>query len=220
MQESVAAKPKSRGGKGEQTRQQILAAALEVIAAQGYRALTHRAIAKQAGVSLSLTTYHFKDLEALLHDAFAYYKQAILADYESRWQQLKDSKLQQWLAHAAEQDCRQQLCHTLADYLSEIIAEDVKHRGQGVAVEMTFHFDLHLAVEQRNFAYELCNRLHPEIVEFFTKLNTKAPEVDAHLLLDTVHFLRFRCLAVPTMVTAEDAHKRLLRLLQTLLVCK
>lgn len=215
--QDVQLKPQSRG---EQTRQQILEAALRVIAGQGYRALTHRAIAREASVSLSLTTYHFKDLEALLHDAFAYYKQGLLADVESRWQLLHDDKLQLWLAQAEEQDCRRELSKALVGYLCHFIFDDLAHRRDGVAVEMTFHFDLHLAQQQRDFAYELCNRLYPQIVEFFVELKTESPEVDAHLLLDTVHFLRFRRLAVPDLVTEEDVQKRLHRLLDALLVCK
>ena len=48
--------------KGEKTRQKILAATLRVIASEGVRGTTHRVIAKEAGVQLSLTTYYFKDL--------------------------------------------------------------------------------------------------------------------------------------------------------------
>ena len=54
---------KTRRAQGEQTRQTILKATLEVLAQQGYTAITHRAVAKQAGVNYSLTTYYFKDLK-------------------------------------------------------------------------------------------------------------------------------------------------------------
>lgn len=209
------AKPSSRG---EQTRLQILDAALRVIASQGYRALTHRAIAKEAGVSLSLTTYHFKDLEALLHDAFAHYKQTVLQEFEGRWQALHEHHLQPCIVQAKQDGDRRALVDLLSTYMTEFIEADLLERGAGVAVEMTFHFDLHLSEEQRNFAYELCNRLYPRMLEFYTVMESADPKTDAHLLLDVAHFLRFRRLAVPDMLSREDVYLRLHRLLTTQLV--
>ncbi|MBB6520920.1 TetR/AcrR family transcriptional regulator [Pseudoteredinibacter isoporae] len=210
-----SAKTSSRG---EQTRQQILDAALRVLAQQGYRALTHRAIAKEAGVSLSLTTYHFKDLEALLHDAFAYYKHSVLNEFEGRWEALYEEYLLPSLEQARRENDRTALVEMLAKYMTELIESDIAERSEGVAVEMTFHFDLHLEEEQRNFAYELCNRLFPRIHEFYRQMKTKDPETDANLLLDVAHFLRFRRLAVPEMLSREDVYLRLHRLLTTQLV--
>jgi DNA-binding transcriptional regulator YbjK len=53
---------RTRGG---QTRQKILDATLRVIAREGVRGTTHRAIASEADVQLSLTTYYFKDLNEM-----------------------------------------------------------------------------------------------------------------------------------------------------------
>lgn len=55
---------------GVDNRQRILEAALEVIRTKGVDGLTHRAIAAQAGVSLGLTTYYFKDLEEIIEESF------------------------------------------------------------------------------------------------------------------------------------------------------
>lgn len=52
--------------------QQILAAAVKVFGAGGPTAVTHRAVAAEAGVSPGLTTYYFKDREDLLHQALVY----------------------------------------------------------------------------------------------------------------------------------------------------
>ncbi|RLM16516.1 hypothetical protein BIY27_00050 [Gibbsiella quercinecans] len=48
-------------------KERIVAAALRVIAVEGINALTHRAVAKEAGVPLGSTTYHFRDLDDLLN---------------------------------------------------------------------------------------------------------------------------------------------------------
>ena len=56
--------------KGERTRNQILDGAIGVVAARGVGGVTHRAVAREAGVSLSTTTYYFTSLDDLLTQAF------------------------------------------------------------------------------------------------------------------------------------------------------
>jgi TetR/AcrR family transcriptional regulator, regulator of biofilm formation and stress response len=52
--------------KGERRREEILRATLRVIGARGADAVTHRAVAAEAGVPLSATTYYFASKEELL----------------------------------------------------------------------------------------------------------------------------------------------------------
>jgi DNA-binding transcriptional regulator YbjK len=55
--------------KGEQRRQAILRATLRVIGAHGADSVTHRAVAAEAGVPLSATTYYFDSKEQLLQQS-------------------------------------------------------------------------------------------------------------------------------------------------------
>ena len=55
--------------KGEQRRESILRATLRVIGAHGADAVTHRAVAAEAGVPLSATTYYFESKEQLLQQS-------------------------------------------------------------------------------------------------------------------------------------------------------
>ena len=55
----------SRHG-SEQRRQQILDAAMRIVVRDGVRGVRHRAVAAEAGVPLSATTYYFKDIDDLL----------------------------------------------------------------------------------------------------------------------------------------------------------
>lgn len=56
--------------KGERRREEILRAALRVIGARGADAVTHRAVAEEAQVPLSATTYYFASKDDLLHQTF------------------------------------------------------------------------------------------------------------------------------------------------------
>ena len=55
-----------RRARGAASRQAIVDAACRVLVARGLNAVTHRAVASEAGVSLARTTYHFPTVESLL----------------------------------------------------------------------------------------------------------------------------------------------------------
>lgn len=56
--------------KGERRREQILRATLAVIGDRGVDSVTHRAVATEAGVPVSATTYYFESREQLLEQSF------------------------------------------------------------------------------------------------------------------------------------------------------
>ncbi|MEQ7917852.1 TetR family transcriptional regulator [Xanthomonas sp. WHRI 1810A] len=74
----------SRQG-SEQRRQQILDAAMRIVIRDGVRAVRHRAVAAEAAVPLSATTYYFKDIDDLLTDAFAQYVERSAAYMAKLW---------------------------------------------------------------------------------------------------------------------------------------
>jgi len=72
----AAAKPAPRPrASAVERRQLIIQATLEVIASDGLRAVSHRAVAARAGVPLAATTYYFRDLEELLTEAFLHWSE-------------------------------------------------------------------------------------------------------------------------------------------------
>jgi AcrR family transcriptional regulator len=74
----------SRQG-SEQRRQDILDAAMRIVVRDGVRAVRHRAVATEAGVPLSATTYYFKDIDDLLTDTFAQYVERSAAYMAKLW---------------------------------------------------------------------------------------------------------------------------------------
>ena len=52
-------------------RDDLLAAAIELFAEGGSRAVTHRAVARRAGLPPATTTYYFASIDELLHEALA-----------------------------------------------------------------------------------------------------------------------------------------------------
>ncbi len=63
-----------------QGREALLDAASQVIAARGFRGLTYRAVAEQAGVTHGLVGYHFGSRDRLIHETIQHVSEAAIAD--------------------------------------------------------------------------------------------------------------------------------------------
>ncbi|WP_447595689.1 TetR/AcrR family transcriptional regulator [Aquipseudomonas campi] len=91
----------SRQG-SEQRRRKILEAVLRIIVRDGIRAVRHRAVAAEAQVPLSATTYYFKDIKDLISDSFALFVERSSASLAVLWAGIDDDF--QRLAASAEGD--------------------------------------------------------------------------------------------------------------------
>jgi AcrR family transcriptional regulator len=76
---STAAKADQRVARGDATRGQILEAARQALAADGYSGTTTRAVAERAGVQLSLVHYHFGGKRGLLAAVLEHENERLIA---------------------------------------------------------------------------------------------------------------------------------------------
>jgi TetR/AcrR family transcriptional regulator, regulator of biofilm formation and stress response len=90
----VAAGERTRQARGERRCDAILEAALDVIAEHGVSAVTHRAVATQAGVPLASTTYYFESLDELLEAALLKFVNAEAERLAAVTERLGDAKLE------------------------------------------------------------------------------------------------------------------------------
>jgi AcrR family transcriptional regulator len=65
-------------------KQEILQAAIEIIADEGYSSLSMRALARASGMKLGALQYHFRTWEDLLRALVSYIEQEILKGFEAR----------------------------------------------------------------------------------------------------------------------------------------
>jgi DNA-binding transcriptional regulator YbjK len=135
--------------KGERRREEILNATLRLIGARGADAVTHRAVAEEAGVPLSATTYYFASKEDLLEETL------LLAAREEteRLEQLvlelapRSLSVEEWAAAVA------------AQIAGDVAAEPAKHvalfelgleatRRESLRVELQRWQDAHLRLAE------------------------------------------------------------------------
>ncbi len=179
---SAAGGPRPRQARSERTRQRLLDAALERLAAGGPGAVTHRAVAEQAGVSLGAATYYFASKYDLLEEVYRLH----LTRIRERVEVLRGAVA----AHggkAAPAD-RDRLVAGLARYLEQGVRED------RVGSLATFELALERARDpvlrrQLRVAKAESDAYAAQI------LGSVAPEADAELLIAALNGLRMAWLA-------------------------
>ena len=197
MPESKVVKLCRRGTrpKGEKTRQKILAATLRVIASDGVRGTTHRAIAKEAGVQLSLTTYYFKDLNELISLAFQAFMESDYGALTRQWQ--KAFRYLDQFSPEALQD--EETRRRIVDYCTKRILDHVRlgltEHPEGLAVEHHFFYEALNDPVLQELSELHRRRLLQPIVRFCEYFNTEDPETDANLLLGTITRLEYEALS-------------------------
>lgn len=181
----------SRRG-SEQRRQQILDAAMRIVVRDGVRGVRHRAVAAEAGVPLSATTYYFKDIENLLTDAFAQYVERSAAYMAKLWSNT-EIVLRQLLSQG---DGSPRWRATLADEVARMTADYVTRQLQT-------RRDFLLAEQAFRQEALLCPRLaelvqaHEQILlhgarQMLQVVGSRQPEQDALVLTAIIEQMEYQ----------------------------
>ncbi len=168
--------------KGERTRQKILDAAIEVLADKGLKGTTHRAIANHANLQLSLTTYYFKDIQELLHQAFKLNSDNILSQDHSVLEQAHALIEDTSKSSLRKKEVKLQLSQQLTDITTEYLFGHIKFQPTSLIVEQLLFTEIQVSPTLRELAHNHESaQLKPfeKICQFFNKT---APELDAKLM--------------------------------------
>lgn len=189
--------------RGVARREAILQAAVELIGEQGPDALTHRAVAERAGVSLSATTYWFSSKDEIFRQAVA----LAAGDEVARLEQLVLDLAPRELAPTA-----------WARELSAALAADVQRNpAQPVAM-----YEFVLEASRRPDLREEVARwetAHLRLAEAGLRaVGSADPETDAHIVVAVVSGLMLGLLANPNPAFERDVMRPTLERLFTRLV--
>jgi DNA-binding transcriptional regulator YbjK len=130
----------SRQG-SEQRRQQILDAAMRIVVRDGVRAVRHRAVAAEAGVPLSATTYYFKDIDDLLTDAFSQYVERSAAYMARLWESTEVTLREMVARDDGSATARARLADNIALMAMEYIRRQLLTRRDFLIAEHAFHHE-------------------------------------------------------------------------------
>ncbi|MCY1292333.1 hypothetical protein D9M68_539030 [compost metagenome] len=181
----------SRQG-SEQRRQAILEAAMRIIVREGVRAVRHRAVAAEADVPLSATTYYFKDINDLITDTFALFVERSAAAMAEFWGSTEGLLL----ARVGELDGSAEARRALADFIAgtavEYVRQQLLTRRDHLLAERAFQQEA--LTNQR--LHELV-RAHRQILlqgvnHFFEVLGSSQPEQDAKVLTGIIERMEYQ----------------------------
>lgn len=193
----------SRQG-SEQRRQRILDAAMRIVVRDGVRGVRHRAVAAEAGVPLSATTYYFKHIDDLLNDTFAQYVERSAAFMAKLWQST-EGKLRELVAKG---NGSAQSRAALADAIAVMVADYLQHqlitRRDHLLAEQAFH-----QAALINPRLAVLVRSHQQIFlqgtgQIFEVLGSTQPQQDAKVLTAIIGRMEYQALLDGAQLEADD----------------
>ncbi len=203
--------PRARPGvgtsdRGEKKRREVLEATLRLLSREGPRAVTHRAVAAEAGTSLRATTYYFESREALLDAALRHYAELAIERFDA-------------IAAALTGEPEDPI-GLAASLLTASVLSDLGDPIGGLVAE----FELVLEIARRpglEATYRVWQARLESMLETHARwLGSDDPALDARLTLATLRGLEMEALARPSDRPSAEAlrrvFERLLRALEAL----
>jgi len=182
----------------EQRRLAILQATLRVVVRDGVRGVRHRAVAKEAEVPLSATTYYFKDIHDLLADAFTLYAQETIDTVVSPfWTQAL-----QWVMgkYANTENVRQDpealadIIDHMADAGSDYILQRVTVYRERILIEHAFLYAALQDERLHTMAVQHSRRLGQSLTQLLQMVNIPDAELAAISVIGTVRRLEYEAM--------------------------
>ncbi|MCX5510130.1 TetR family transcriptional regulator [Pseudomonas sp. BJa3] len=188
----------------EQRRQQILDAAMRIVVRDGVRGVRHRAVAAEAGVPLSATTYYFKDIQDLLADTFAQYVERSAAYMAKLWTNT-EGVLRQLLAQGdGSHEARAHLADEVARMLADYVLRQLNNRRDFLMAEQAFRQEALLCPRLAELV-----QAHEQILlhgarQILQVVGSRQPEEDAQMLTAIIEQMEYQGLLKDANAQADE----------------
>ena len=203
---------KASRARSEQRRKAILEAALRIVVNDGVRGVRHRAVAKEAEVPLSATTYYFKDISDLLADTFTLFAENAMNDVVQPIYQHVGEFIEQ---HKADVGASPEVTNQLLQNLSQMIVSYMKleltDKRDHMIAEQAFKHECLRDARLRSIAQTYFDHLLEEMVELCKVIGVEDPEIAGELLMGTIFRIEHEALMIPVAQFDEDKACRMIR---------
>ncbi|GMV38686.1 MAG: putative transcription regulator, TetR family protein [Myxococcales bacterium] len=175
-----------RRARGELTRVQVLEATLRLLAREGPRGVTHRAVAAEGGTSVRATTYYFASREQLLGEALVHYADTAIGRIDALTATL-----------GALPKERAALREKIADLLALSVLSNLGDRTGLIAeYELILETARNPTLEDTYRRWQ--ERLECLIRHFALELGSDAPEEDTRIVLAVLRGVEMEALSRPS----------------------
>lgn len=175
----------SRSG-SEQRRVEILEATLRIIVRDGMRGVRHRAVAAEAGVPLSATTYYFEDIHELIDDSFGLFVKRSTAHLAKMWQLVEEDFRK--IAESVDRDKSSlgEMVDRVVELVTARIQSNVREQSQELLLEPVFR-QIAVSNDEMRPLYQAFMNLRLHMADVAVRsLGSSAPLEDAKLLTTLV----------------------------------
>lgn len=194
----------------EQRRLAILHAALRVLVRDGVRGVRHRAVAKEAEVPLSATTYYFKDIHDLLADAFALFtNETVQVFVQPFW-----SRANEWIrSYPADIRKNPALLQEVTEHMSAMganyILTRVREHREHLVLEHAFWYAALTDVRMHEMAVQHGTRLLTNFTQILEYVGANEVDLGAKSILTTVRRLEYEGMIDEAHFTYDNVKKAL-----------
>lgn len=188
----------------EQRRRAILDAALAIIVRDGIRNVRHRAVAKEAEVPLSATTYYFKDIGDLIVDCFTLFAEqameTVVRPIGQTVQQLIEAELaNENLSEQRYPEIVEKICQLMADYIQDLVQTSRNH----LIAEQAFLQEATLDQRLQPLAVAYIHHHLEVVAPLCEALQVPDAEQAANIIWNALMQLEFRLL-IDNSMTRDD----------------
>jgi DNA-binding transcriptional regulator YbjK len=186
----AAASPR-RQARGEARRRQVLEATLRLLAHKGPRAVTHRAVAREAGTSLRATTYYFGSRDELLVEALRHYAATALERLDALAESLP-------LLPDTPVEPTPERLRAAAEILADTVLSDLAADRTGLVAEYELVLETSRQPALEADYRQWQQRLEEILAAYARAFGSSDPALDARLALATLRGLELEALARPS----------------------
>lgn len=201
---------KASRARSEQRRKAILEAALRLVVTEGVRGVRHRAVAKEADVPLSATTYYFKDIADLIADTFTLFAEKAMNDVVvpinedvAAFIEANDVKMLE------DEAIRNQLVDAMASLIVSHIYHELREKRDHLIAEQAFMHESIRDPRLREMAKHYYEHLVLDMKKLCEQIGIQDPDVAADMLMGTIFRIEYEGLLLesPDDFDVERAKK-------------
>ena len=208
---------KTSRANSEQRRRLILEAALRIVVRDGVRGVRHRAVAKEADVPLSATTYYFKDISDLITDTFTLFVEMGAKTFKAFWEE-SDARLREAIALLEGQEptqispeVRQVFIDKMVDLAVDYVLNQLHDHRDYLIAERAFQLECLRNECLRPVAFSHQSYLLNSLERFFQKIGSNQPDIDAQLFAAVMMQVEYQCMVQTGNELRQQVRARLTR---------
>lgn len=187
--EVESAPTRRKSARGEETRTKINQATLQIIKRDGMRGVRHRAVAKEAGVPLGATTYHYSNIEDLIVSAFIQWRGAGASEGNPISTHIQSYIKQNAPRLIETEHGREVLAREIYQFMVEYEIDQIECHRDDRIIELAFYHESLLVDKLRNEVLQYWEDQLERLIVSFAALQSPDPIADARITQSIFHQL-------------------------------